>query len=335
LFYASGRVLPSGDGSAVIFRVGGFFYDPDHPIGRPAVNVTRMFSLDKKVWCEGQTLPVPVADHALVNFNNQAVIIGGFHGKEDDSKGSVDVATYDPQKDSYGNIASLKVIRESLAAAVGADGKIYAIGGSGSGAEGGIDSSTEIFDGKSWKQGPELINARQHPVAGSIHDEIWVIGGQNVGNPVAQETEFLNTKDHGPKWQKGPSLQYGRLLGAGVASLGDTLYVCGGYKDDMSGPSDICEKLQRNALVNAPAVWSTVASLSQARYGHELIAYGNKLYAIGGHNRNLVQPVKSIEEYDPDTDKWSVLAEFPDEQDYANPRYVLLTNVPDSSMQCP
>jgi N-acetylneuraminic acid mutarotase len=88
------------------------------------------------------------------------------------------VRAYDPQKDAWTPLASLRVERVMPATAMGPDGRIYAIGGSNGG--NAALSSAEVYNPRT---------NRWNPIAGMIHDRtgfaaatapdgrIYVIGG--------------------------------------------------------------------------------------------------------------------------------------------------------------
>ena len=81
----------------------------------------------------------------------------------------------------------------------------------------------------------------------------------------------------------------------GVATLGDTIFVVGGY--DGQGESD-----KTYAFDPTSEHWVEKASMQQKRGGLGLVSTTNNLYAIGGGWNN---PLQSSEKYDPRNDSWS------------------------------
>ena len=56
-------------------------------------------------------------------------------------------------------------------------------------------------------------------------------------------------------------------------------------------------------------VWSAVADMNTARYGHGVTVVDGKLYAAGGKNDDD-DAFSSVECFDPSTGQWSVLADM-------------------------
>jgi len=52
--------------------------------------------------------------------------------------------------------------------------------------------------------------------------------------------------------------------------------------------------------------WRTVASMKQARFGHAVVAVGDRVFAIGGDDRNQ-NNMDTIEEYDVKKNTWSII----------------------------
>ena len=80
----------------------------------------------------------------------------------------------------------------------------------------------------------------------------------------------------------------------GVAALHKKIYVTGGYNADQ--PSSSVDSYDPDTNT-----WSQVGNMNIARAGHSLISLHGRLYAIGGYD------VDSVEVYDLDNDKWTLL----------------------------
>ena len=86
---------------------------------------------------------------------------------------------YDPKTDTWSMAAPMPTPRMLFAAAPGADGRIYVIGGVTS-IEGDPTSIVEVYDPKTdrWSRGPSLRIARAGHTASTTGDgTIWVVGG--------------------------------------------------------------------------------------------------------------------------------------------------------------
>src|SRR5207302_424781 len=103
--------------------------------------------------------PINVRAHASVaGADGRIYVIGGL----DDTNNVVsnNVYAYTIATDTWAALASLPTARSMLGAAVGSNGRIYAIGG----AEAGTTTTVEAFDGAAWSTAHSLTNARTGPV---------------------------------------------------------------------------------------------------------------------------------------------------------------------------
>lgn len=123
------------------------------------------------------------------------------------------VEVYDPATDTWSPRAPLPEPRQNMAAALGADGKIYVIGGLTGYSNLIAQRSVFVYDPAtdSWSDGPPLRTARQgHTAVATKNGRIYAIGGTNahtkfspgmlVGGPPGEEggplasVEVMETK---------------------------------------------------------------------------------------------------------------------------------------------
>jgi len=260
----------------------------------------QMFSLEAKSWCTGKPMSFNGSNHATVAYKGKGYVISGFggHNSTDYKKYFPDVSVFDPEANSYSEVAQVNTGRQN-AVAVTVDDVIYLTGGVGKGPnrESVVLSSTEIFDGQIWNKGPDMHVPRAAHAVVSVLGRIWVIGGQGLNS-----TEFLDLKAHGAaKWTLGPEMSVARgYLGAEVVN--NTIYACGGELLDAS-----CEMLVLNADGSPNGNWTPVASMQDARYWFSLINYGDRLYAVNGYlDSAATKPSMTVERYSPGLDQWKV-----------------------------
>jgi len=317
----------ANDLATVIYQTGGSIFIPRK--GWIAQPETHMFNMDKKVWCRSKQLELPVSEHSMVTLNNRAVIMGGYHNAEGDGTSqSVDVFTYDPLENKFTTLSPMNNEHSNFPAVALGD-RIYTISGDDNAVNSNYSRIFEIFDGQiTWSMGPQLTQTRKNPAAAVTEDgEIWVMGGIDSRNRPSATTEYLNLADPQAKWERGPDLNLPRWDKAKAAAIGNDVYVCGGTGIDDMG----CEKLQRASA--SPNKWVKFENTIKSRYNFEMLAYGGKLYAVGGYPL-LGAAERSIEEYDPNKGKWEMFAGWHTDDNYLNARYTILENVPHSSMRC-
>jgi len=87
------------------------------------------------------------------------------------------------------------------------------------------------------------------------------------------------------------------------AKLGNDIYIIGGIKyDQEEGGEEISKTVEKyNPITDN---WDTgIDGLREERYNAAAVAFGGKIYVIGGRERNEL--IKSIEIFDPDSNEWS------------------------------
>ena len=95
------------------------------------------------------------------------------------------VEAYDPATDSWEDRAPMPAGRQSMGAALGADGRIYVVGGADQYSNPAPKAEVFIYDPKtdSWSEGPPLNHPRyHHAVVATPDGRIWAIGGTNGTN---------------------------------------------------------------------------------------------------------------------------------------------------------
>ena len=118
------------------------------------------------------------------------------------------------------------------------------------------------------------------------------------------------------------SAEYTRV-GGGVKSIGDVSdmsiprsgHGCAGVPgDDISVlVSGGTTGFGKNALTFAEIfswrnnTWNNVAEMNKGRFGHALVAVGEKIFAIGGDEKNPNNILDTIEEYDVEKNTWKLL----------------------------
>jgi N-acetylneuraminic acid mutarotase len=98
-------------------------------------------------------------------------------------KGNTSLASvemYDPETNAWSERAALPTPRQAMGAALGADGRIYVVGGAKSYASPASLSVVEIYDPMTdrWSEGPPLrYRRRSHQVVVTPDGRIYAIGG--------------------------------------------------------------------------------------------------------------------------------------------------------------
>lgn len=164
---------------------------------RPVATVQRL-NLVTTEKSEGRPMPFAVAGATSVMFDGRLVVLGGYLAGADGNITVVDrVQIYDPTQDLWRSSADgepnapapLPVVRQAAAAAV-LDGKIYLVGGVGTG--GGLIPTTSVYDplANRWQSIAPLPTPRALLALAAFDGRLWAIGGRGGDRQPANTVEI-------------------------------------------------------------------------------------------------------------------------------------------------
>ena len=170
---------------------------------------------------------------------------------------------------------------------------------------------------------PRAIN---HNGIALVDGTVWIVGGRITGSlTVTNEVWLYDIGDD--SWSAGPSLPF-PAGGGGLARLGRKLHYVGGF--DANAACDVNVHLVYD-LDNPGAGWQNItstAAMPDARNHFGTAVLDGKMYVIGGqhghdfgcsHIANPAQNVNDVHVYDPVTNNWTRLANFPHNESHIEP----------------
>jgi N-acetylneuraminic acid mutarotase len=160
-----------------------------------------------------------------------------------------------------------------------------------------------------WKRIADMPVALTHQ--GMVVDgtTVWLVGGYVGDHPGPGSTQVWRYDTLKNTWSRGPDLPEARGAGA-AAIVGRNVYFFGGMertrKVDM-GTHWVLD------LANQSVGWKRLADMPNARNHLTGVAYGGRVYAIGGHYQQEAAAVtqKEVDCYDPATNRWTRVADTP------------------------
>jgi serine/threonine protein kinase/N-acetylneuraminic acid mutarotase len=218
-------------------------------------------------WKGGEDLPVPVQHAMAVTWQENPVVLGGWHTQGADAR----VATDQVWRVVNGRWTALPPLlqpRAAAAAAVVGD-RIIVTGGVDS--TGKLLNTTEIFDGTSWRLGAPIPTPRQMLGAASDDKVVYVLGGTNGTSDLGAVETYDPAAD---TWTTMSELP-GRRSDFGVAVSDGRLVAVGGISGGQVLKSVV-------ALDLATQSWNGLPDLGTARHGMAVAGVGKTIYAIGG-----------------------------------------------------
>jgi N-acetylneuraminic acid mutarotase len=138
---------------------------------------------------------------------------------------------------------------------------------------------------------------------------VWLVGGYVGDHPGPGSTMVWKYDTLRNTWSRGPDLPEARGAGA-AAIVGRKVYFFGGMektrKVDM-GTQWVLD------LASQSSGWKRLADMPNPRNHLTGVAYGGKVYAIGGHYQQEAAAVtqKEVDCYDPATNQWTRVADTP------------------------
>ena len=179
----------------------------------------------------------------VTSFNEELYVIGGY-GYDEEVKRTVH--KYNPVCNDWKELASMETGRGGHCAVVLQD-LIYVIAG----ADGETClKSVENYDPltNQWRRVPDLVNARRDAAAATVCGKIVVIGGFCVMEISASSEIEPTCEMFDPclnQWSLVPSPNVPRAA-CGIVSVGDTVYVFGGYNEGSTLDSVECYDAECN-----------------------------------------------------------------------------------------
>lgn len=209
--------------------------------------------------------------------------------------------------------SSLPGPRSALGLTAGANDKLYAAGGS---APTQIVASVQEFDVATgtWIARAAMSAPRaDFPLVTASNGRMYAIGGNGGFGSYPQALETVEEYDPATNaWTVVASMAYFRYS-PGAAAYNGKVYAAGGWGGVVaSGTGDILASVEEYDPVTN--TWTTRASMAVPRAGLGLVAPGNgRLYAVGGYRYlgSMIQPLATVEEYDPTMNTWSTRASLP------------------------
>jgi N-acetylneuraminic acid mutarotase len=186
----------------------------------------------------------------------------------------------------------------SMIAAVAYNNRLYLLGGkTSSGGVVSVANTAQVADITAtgtlgtWSSSATLPYAVYGYGAQVYNDRIYLIGGaSSVGGAPRSDVYYDKINGDGTlnSWVKTSSLTGGRMTQGGnfTSSWGGYIYLSGGCTTtDASGYCSAMASDTQLASINADGsldIWMTDAAVADGRMGHNIVAWRNNIYEIGG-----------------------------------------------------
>jgi serine/threonine-protein kinase PknK len=247
-----------------------------------ALQIVQSYDPQTGSWQSEPPLPIPLHHAVAVSYRGEVVVIGG--ASDDIAQASNKVFVL--RGNTWQELPSLKHARAAPGAGVIGD-KIVVVGGQNNKQ---IVAQTEVYDGKSWTDAPDLPTPREHLAAVSDGTYLYAIGGRFLSAD-KNSAAFDRFDPATNTWTALVDMPTPR--GSYGATYIDGRIVAVGGED----PTQVLDAAEMYDI--AAGKWTKLAPLPTARHAEVVAAVANTVYVIGGANRPTHQgPVATIEALD-------------------------------------
>ena len=199
-------------------------------------------------------------------------------------------------------VCPMNEVRCQMGAAVFRDCVVVAGGANGKN-ENDLNTKEEIYIPalNKWQQISKLNQQRVLNELVSCGDCLFAIGGIGMEQSTMASMERLS--DLNREWEVVEKMNEPRATFAAVSCAGN-IYAIGGVTETSDRKITTLKSVEKYNLIERK--WTFVSGMNAERCGHAACVFRGKIFVVGGHDANK-QIVKSIECYDPVTDKWLVV----------------------------
>lgn len=252
---------------------------------------------DGGTWTKGTPVIEARAEIGMAEAGGKVFIVGGYNSP-------AELLVYDIAADRWSRGAALpRPVHHP--AAVGLDGKLYAIGGYVDG-WGPSDDLLEYDPAADrWQKLPPMPTARGALAAAVIDGKIHAVSGVGPVRGERKNSPAHEVYDRATRqWTKRAPIPTPRDHLA-VAALGGKLYAIAGRVDGSYG-----RNLADNEAYDPKTDrWEKKAPIPTARSGIAAAVLNGRIIVVGGEGTGGT--FKEVEAYDPAADRWTALAPLP------------------------
>jgi len=268
----------------------------------------RALKVQEITWCIFSSVRTPCDRKEMLSWysalhTRRIMLIGG----ESNPRRSL---LFKPKRESFSRRCAVGIKRTTDFEAVFHAGQLLVLSGS----DGPSVGSVECYDFllNLWSEMPELPVSLVAVATGKSDKHLYLTGGQDRQNRMRTTTVYSICSGGAAagsaslRWELlSVQLKKGRSHHGCVFYQG-ALWVAGGFVEDSLQATDSVEAV---SIAREEAV--SQAHMMRKRLRPRLIVVNNVLYAVGGDMNNFYHTASTIEMYDPQTQAWQMLSEFP------------------------
>ena len=254
-------------------------------------------------------LPTKRSGIAAAVVDDKIYIIGGTLENFEGPDGISTIEEYDPQTNTWRQVADMPTPRYYPKAAVAND-TIYVFGGwyQEKGVKTHYPVRVDAYDPATdtWTRKKDMPVPRVHPAVGAVDGKIYIIGGSTGwGGEDERRMDRVDIYDPATDtWEEGPKMPTRRDAYLGGV-VNNHIYVIGGY-----GPPE--GRALKNIEEYDPISrqWRMKNDMLEIRYSFRTVVVEDEIYVIGGIDKSH-QYLTTVDVYHPQTETWSDIPAMP------------------------
>jgi N-acetylneuraminic acid mutarotase len=256
-------------------------------------------------------MPFPNAGRAVAGDNGKIYVLGGItSGGFPPSAWSSEVLEYDPAADSWQSVGSLLTSR-AIPMVASLNNTLYAIGGSLGGPP--FTNNLDVTESAplagsatgGWTTRAPLPFGLSRASSGVVNGRLFIIGGMGTSGPTSATANVQVYDPTNDFWFQAPPFCT-PFFGAGAATVGDMIYVAGGFDQAFTMQNSIY------AYHTVTGSCWQVGSLTTPRARFSMAGFNNRLYSVGGSGSGSASMLNTIEAIDIATNSSSVVLTLPE-----------------------
>ena len=245
-------------------------------------------------WSTHAPLPLPRTEVAAAVVRNEIVVVGGFTL---DGGASRRADAYSPARDSWRRLPDLP-IGVHHAMAVGAQGKVYVLGGYT--ATGTTLRTAFVLENGAWRALPRMPFPRAAAGVGMAGRRIVVAGGVGEGRRLARSALVFDLRTR--RWSSAPGPTPREHLG--VTSFAGTVYAIAGRTSGLD-----TNLLNFESWRPGQSRWQRLQPIPDSRGGTGAAALRGQIVSAGGEEPDGT--IAEVLAYDIAERRWARLADLP------------------------
>ena len=253
-------------------------------------------------WDVGPTVPHEAEYPAVVGYDGELYLFGG--GTQDEKTPQNDAVKYNPETDSWSQLASMPVDGQRMSASV-VDDRIYVIDGM-SQAAGHGEAAVRIYDpdSDSWSTGTDRPIGARDPGQATDGEKIYLFGGNAFGQSITQSQVYDPQTD---SWEEIRELPFvNRQMSCHYVPEQEKVYLFGGEHPE--GPPQRTDVITYDPETDSYD--DSPTDMPQPSQTIPSTVYDGKVFFAGGEDKDGGGRVRTFRIYDPEIDAWGKLPEL-------------------------